>query len=202
MKRYLIISTLFTLFVLMSCRQIKSPGANKTTKQSALVSLPTIKPILVDYKSDRYKVSLGENYKISDKIIGWHWAAMADDDGNIDSTGKDAFMNIQEPLIHFNGAEYLPAIHIKTDKNLITSFTCSILFDLGESPSSSAKFLNLMSKDIKKLEIDSIRENIIKNGIFERGTKNYVEIFKLTKANEFLNDEFEYTIKIRAQNGM
>jgi len=149
------------------------------------------KKILVDYKSDTYGISLGEDYKISKKIIDWRY----DWESGIDSI----FMFSGEPLINYNG-EWLPALSIKTDKNIIVSFTCSILCHLEETENSIEGFLNLIGKDIKKLQIDTVKQSIISNGTFETETENHIETYKLTKKAERLTyDLFEYTLKRKQQ---
>jgi hypothetical protein len=105
-------------------------------------------------------------------------------------------MSLDEPLVKHNNIEWLPSLHIETDKNFITSFTCSILFDLEDSSNATEKFLNLISKDIKKLEVDSIFNSIKTNGIYETRSNKFIETCKLTKGRELEYDKFEYTIKL------
>ena len=186
--------------ILISCGQTEQksrivPSENEIPKRTST------KLTLVDYKTDTLKISIGDSYKVSDKIIDWHWAALADTDDKIDSTGKDAFLYLGEPLIKFNNGEWLPSLHIETDKNLITSFTCSVLFSLEDTPTSVDDFLKLLSKDIKQLKNDKIVKSLKEHGFYETTKNDCLETFKLTKAKELENDRFEYVIKARQKNG-
>jgi hypothetical protein len=184
--------------ILVSCSQTEQKNeieTNETMNQSAAILT------LVDYKSDTFKISIGENYKITDNVIDWRWAALADPDDKVDSTGIDTFQYLGESLIKYNNGEWLPSLHIETNKNLITSFTCSVLFSLEDKSGSVDDFLKLLSKDIKQLKNDNIVSSIKKNGFYETTKNDCVETFKLTKARELENDIFEYTIKARQKNG-
>jgi hypothetical protein len=57
------INTVFILAILTSCGQEKQ-AENEAGKQKTVIQAPKTKPIPVDYKSDTYKISLGDNYKI------------------------------------------------------------------------------------------------------------------------------------------
>ncbi|MGE0638444.1 MAG: hypothetical protein AB7G44_03740 [Bacteroidia bacterium] len=197
MTQLLLISTIFTLTVLTSCGQTDKQPTNETGRQKTAGPTPTIEPILVDYKSDTYKISIGDNYKTSDKIIDWHWAAMDDEDGKIDSTGKDAFLYLGEPLINYNDGEWLPSLHITTDRNIITSFTCSVLFDLQDNPTAIDNFLRLLSNDIKQLKNDDIVKSLQTKGYYEVINTDHVVTFKLTQGKKYENDRFAYTITTR-----
>jgi len=151
--------------------------------------------LLVDYKNDIYKIYIGENYKISDKIVDWDWAVLNDPDDKIDSTGIDAFLFLGEPLLKYNDAEWLPALYIETDKNLIKQFSCSILFELAETENAEINFLRLLSQDINQLQNDSLTKALIEDGIYEKVTQDFVETFKLIKGKELEYDKFEYTVK-------
>ena len=154
------------------------------------------KPIIVDYKSDIYAISIGENYKKSDKIINWRWDAEGDPDRKIDSTGIDTFLYLGEPLIKYNGSEYLPALFIKTDRNIIKSFKCSMLFDLKNDENASNEFLTLISQKIKKLKSDSIKELLTQKGKIEIIKRNITETYKLTKHKGMTNHSFEYKVSL------
>lgn len=167
-----------------------SESERKSEVSSALV----IKPILVDYKSDTYKISVGDNYKISDKIIDWSWAYLDDRDDKIDSTGRDSFMSLGEPLIQYNNNDYLPSLHITADKNIITSFTCSMLFDLEDNPKAKEIFLSILSKDIKLLQNDSIVKAISTTGEYKLIQPDYIISYKLTQGENYDYDRFEYRI--------
>ena len=169
--------------------------SNETINRAAAKLTP------VDYKSDTLKILINNNYKATDSIIDWQWATLADPDDKIDSTGIDAFLYLGESLIKYNNGEWLPALHIKTDKNIITSFTCSILFTLEDKPTSVDDFLKLLSIDIKQLKNDNIFSSIKNNGFYETTKNDCIETFKLTKAKELENDRFEYTIKARQKKG-
>jgi len=197
LTQFLIIRTIFTLAVLTSYGQTDLQTVDETGRQKTVSLTPTIKPILVDYKSDTYKISIGDNYKISDKIIDWTWAALADDDGNIDSTGKDAFLYIGEPLINYNDGKWLPALYIETDKNIITSFTCSVVIDLQDNSSAIDNFLRLLSNDIEQLKNDDIIKSLKTKGSYEVSKTEYIEIFKLTEGKKYEYDRFAYTISIK-----
>ena len=190
-------SFLFLLVTLTACGQTEKQTVNETGGQKTFSQTPKIKPILIDYKSDTYKISLGDNYKTSEKIIDWHWAELEDNDGNIDSTGKDAFLYLGEPLINYNDGEWLPSLHITTDKNIITSFTCSVLFDLQDNPSAIDNFLKLLSNDIKQLRNDALVASLQTKGNYEIINTDYVATFSLKKGSKYENDLFEYTITAR-----
>ena len=195
MKKAIRILTFWSLSVILnSCiqtEQRRKIAIYETTKPSATILTS------VDYKIDTYKISIGENYRQTEGFIDWRWAALNDPDDKIDSTGIDAFLYLGEPLIKFNNGEWLPSLHIETNKNLITSFTCSILFSFEDKSSSVGDFLKLLSKDIKQLGNDNIVDAIKKNGYYETTKNDCVENFKLTKAKGLENDRFDYTIKIR-----
>lgn len=125
---------------------------------------------------------------------------MNDEDGFIDSNGFDAFKSLGEKTLEFENVEILPCLDILCYKNRIIEFECSILFTMGNTHQSEMNFLRLISNDISRLKIDSVRNSIIKRGVYEIGTKNYIEIYKLTKRHEHGHDKFEYTIKLR-KNG-
>jgi hypothetical protein len=190
-------SFLFLIVTLTACGQTEKQKVNETGGQKTFSQAPKINPILIDYKSDTYKISLGDNYKKSDKIIDWHWAELEDDDGHIDSTGKDAFLYLGEPLINYNDGEWLPSLHITTDKNIITSFTCSVLFDLQDNPSAVDNFLKLLSNDIKQLRNDALVTSLRTKGNYEIINTDYVATFSLKKGSKYENDLFEYTITAR-----
>ncbi|MDY3354476.1 hypothetical protein PG661_10630 [Riemerella anatipestifer] len=160
-----------------------------------------MKPKLIDYKNDTYKIFLGDNYKRSALIIDWRWAAEADIDRKIDSIGKDAFMFLGEPLIKYNEGEWLPSLVIETDNNIITSFTCSVLFKLADTTNAETTFLKILSKDIKQLQNNDVIKTLTQQGVYEVKTQDIIEVFKLTKAKEYEYDMFEYTIKSRQKNG-
>lgn len=193
------ILTIFSLSVIsISCSQANQKDKianNEAMGQSASILT------LVDYKSDTYKISIGENYKVTDNVIDWGWAALADPDDKVDSTGIDAFLYLGEPLIKFNNNEWLQSLHIETDKNLITSFTCSVLFSQEGESSSVDDFLKLLSKDIKQLKKDNIISSIKTNGIYETTKNDCIETFKLTQPKKLENEKFEYTIKALQKNG-
>lgn len=185
------------LIVLASCGQAEKRTENKIIVNESDIQKPRIKPTLVDYKSDTYKIFIGDNYTTSDKIIDWHWAALNDNDNKVDSTGKDAFLFLGEPLIKYYGSEYLPSLHITTDKNIITSFTCSVLFDLEDTSSAIEDFLELLSKDIKQLKNKEIVAAILTKGKYELTDEKCVStiVLKIGKGNE--HDVFNYTVTAR-----
>jgi hypothetical protein len=158
--------------------------------------------VLADYKSDTYRIALGDNYKVSSKTIDWRWAALNDPDGSIDSTGINSFLYLGEPLIEYNQQTLLPALFIETNKSLITEFVCSISFSLEDKKNAIADFLSLISKDFKKLQVDSIKNIIAQNGSYEIITESYIETYELTKkSKESVYDNFKYTIRINDKNG-
>lgn len=174
--------------MLISCRQ--SEKKNETQKTNVQ------KNLLIDYKSESYKIHLGDNYKLSDKNIGWKWDAESDENGVLDSTGKDEFMHLGEPLIKYNNGEWLPAMFIATDENNITSFTCSVLFFLHETPSAKADFLKIMAKDIKQLQNEEPAKSLINKGVYKISKQDYSEVFTLTENKGNGYDKFEYTVKL------
>jgi hypothetical protein len=178
---------------------------NKITKQKELElanPLDLESKYLVDYKSETYKIFIGENYKLSDQIIDWQWAYLNDPDDKIDSSGKDEFLFLGEPLLKYNKGEWLPSLHIKTNKNIITSFLCSILFDItGKGKKETMIFLKLLSNDIKQLKQKKVINSIVEYGVYEKATQNYIETFKLTKAKGNEDDRFEYSVKLKLKNG-
>lgn len=191
---------LFLLLTLMNCKRKKQNDEYKNIEINKIVSTSIIQPRLVDYKSETYNISIGENYKISDALINWHWSAMNDPDDKVDSTGKDAFLFLGEPLINYNEGDWLPSLHIETEKNIITSFMCSILFELADSIDAEISFLNLISSDIKNLQNNEILKSLIDKGFYEKKTHDYIENFRFIKAKEYEYDRFEYTIKQRKIN--
>jgi hypothetical protein len=193
LKNLIILLTL--ILTLSSCQENQKKADLENDSQTKNDSTELQKKFLVDYKIDTYKIYIGESYKISDNIIDWHWAALNDPDDKIDSTGKDAFLFLGEPLLKYNDDEYLPSLHIETDKNLIKKFSCSILFNLANTENAKIQFLRLLSKNIKQLKNDSLTKTLIENGSYEKETKDFIEIFRLTKGKELEYDKFEYTVK-------
>lgn len=189
MTKLFLIRTIFILSILASCRQTDNRATYKTSEQN----ISSTKQKLIDYKSNTYKISLGENYNKSNLIIDWSRGSEAD----IDSTGKDAFIFLGEPLIKYNEGEWLPSLHIETDNNVITSFKCSVLFNLADTTNAETTFLKILSKDIKQLENNEVIKTLIKHGFYEIKTQESSEIFKLTKGKEYDYDKFEYTVKTR-----
>jgi len=190
--------TLLSLaMILFSCAET----GKKNDELSGVEANEPKQKLLVDYKKDIYKISIGDNYKTSDKIIDWHWASEEDDDRIIDSTGRDAFMYLGEPLIKYNNSEWLPALHIETDKNIITSFTCSVLFNLTDSTNAQTMFLRILSKDVKQLENDEVIKSLIEKGIYKKKSQDYIETFTLMKGKGYEYDSFKYTVKPRQKNG-
>lgn len=188
--------TLLTLILtITSCQETQKKTSFENDSRTKSDSTELQQTLLVDYKSDTYKIYIGESYKISDKIIDWRWAALNDPDDKIDSTGIDAFLFLSEPLIKYNDGEWLPALHIETDKNSIKKFSCSILFDLAETENAEIIFLRLLSQDINQLQNDSLIKALINDGIYKKVTQDFIETFELTKGKELEYDKFEYTVK-------
>jgi hypothetical protein len=192
-----LIMTIFILSFLTTYGQKEQQTTIEKSGHKSVCFAPPIKPVLVDYKCDTYKISLGENYKVSDKIIDWNWAVLDDVDGNLDSTGQDAFLYLGEPLIIYNDDDWLPSLHITTEKNIITSFTCSVVFDLQDDSLAIVNFLRLLSKDIKQLNNDDIVKSLQKKGFYEEKSTDYAVAFKLKKGKKYENDSFTYTITAR-----
>jgi hypothetical protein len=190
-----ILTTLLLIMTFFSCQETGNKSEPGNTNKENIKSPKLTPKFLIDYKSDTYKIFIGDNYNSSDKIIDWGWAAMNDPDDKIDSTGIDAFLFLGEPLLKYNDGEWLPALHIETDKNLIKQFSCSILFDLAETENAEIKFLRLLSQDIYQLQNDSLTKALIEDGIYEKVTQNFIETFKLIKGKELEYDKFEYTVK-------
>lgn len=193
MNRFLYIGTFFMLVIFSACLQhSKKEIVELANHNTGSVSEPG--PSVVDYKADTYKISIGESYKISGKMIDWFWGAPADWDHKIDSTGKDVFRYHDRPLIKYKSGEYLRGLWIETDKNLITLFTCTVIFDMDDAPESVDEFLQLMSKDIRQLKNEKICESLKKTGHFQQIRGDYVEIFTLEKG-DYDYARFEYTMK-------
>jgi hypothetical protein len=182
---------------LTSCLQTENRAINETEKQKNVDFSTTIETKLVDYKSDTYKILIGGNFKKSDLIIDWRWAAEADIDSKIDSTGQDAFMFLGEPLIMYNKGEWLPFLQLETDKNVITSFTCALLFNLADTTNAEITFLGILSKDINQLKNNEVINALAKIGVYEIKTEKIIEVFRLIKGKEYEYDKFEYTVKLR-----
>lgn len=146
--------------------------------------------MLVNYKSDTYGILLGDNYKTGNQTVDWQY----DHESGHDSS----FMFLCEPLIHYNNMECLPALHIKTGNGIIIQFSCSILFLLEDREDSIEDFLNIIGKDMKQLQTDTVKKRIISDGIFETQSKNHIETYTLTKKHERdgTYDCFEYIAKI------
>lgn len=145
--------------------------------------------IWVDYKSDTYGIMLGDHKRGSQTVIDWQYDPNSEPDS--------VFMSLGEPLIHYNRMEWLPALRIKTDNGMIVSFSCSISFFLEEKEDSVEDFLNIIGRDIKQLQIDSIRQHIILDGIAVIQSENHMATYKLIKRNECgsVYDQFTYMIK-------
>jgi hypothetical protein len=189
------IAIFILLLALSSCSQKNSVvHGGKNLQTTTRRATPTIKSMLVDYKSDSYKIAIGENYHVSNKVIEWNWSYLEDDDEHIDSLGKDAFLYTGEPLIRYNDEDYLPTLHIETDNNIITAFTCNVVFDLEDSSTAIDHFLQLLSNDIKKLKNTALIQSIKSKGHYEITTADYVEMYELKKFNDY-NHIFTYSIK-------
>jgi hypothetical protein len=152
------------------------------------------KSIIVDYKSDSYRIALGEHYGISDNIVDWGWAGLNDEDNVIDSTGKDSYLSLGEPLLKFNGRESLPALFIETDKNIIISFTMSMLFDLEDYPNQIDAFLKILSNDVARLRDGELVESLKRGGSYQIDSPGCVEIYELKQNMDIGYDRFSYTI--------
>lgn len=152
---------------------------------------------IVDYKSDKYHIALGENYKTTEKLINWTWASEEDLDGRIDSTESDAFLSLDETLVQYNNQDWLPALFIQTYKNRITSFTCSILFELADSANAEIAFLQLLSHDIERLKNKDVLTALSQKGVYEIQNENVIEELKLTKGQDLHLDKFEYNMRQR-----
>ena len=186
----------FTLILtITSCQETQKKKSFENDCRTKRDSTELQQMLLVDYRSDTYKIYVGESYKKSNKIIDWHWAAMNDPDDKIDSTGIDAFLFLGEPLIKYNDGDWLPTLHIETDRNSIKEFSCSILFDLAETGNAEINFLRLLSQDINQLQNDSLIKAMINDGIYKKVTQDFIETFELTKCKELEYDKFEYTVK-------
>ena len=183
------------MMTFFSCQETGRKRELRNDKKEEIKPSKLTQKFLIDYKSETYKIFIGDNYKSSDKTIDWGWAAMNDPDDKIDSTGIDAFLFLGEPLIKYNVGEWLPALQIETDKNLIKKFSCSILFDLAETENAEINFLRLLSQDINQLQNDSLIKALINDGIYEKVTQDFIETFELTKGKELEYDKFEYTVK-------
>jgi hypothetical protein len=195
LTKLFLIRTFFHITVLTSCgQQAKEINIDSEVPKN-VDSFLSITPKLIDYKSDTYKISLGDNFTRSCLIIDWHWAAEADIDGIPDSLGKDSYMFLGEPLIKYNDGECLPSLHIETDRNIITSFTCSVLFNLADTSNAETEFLSILSKDIKQLQNAEIIKSLTEQGVYEIKTQEFIEAFKLTRGKEYEYDKFEYVVK-------
>jgi hypothetical protein len=152
---------------------------------------------IVDYKSNSYQIALDENYKTTEKLKNWTWASEEDPDGRIDSTGSDAFLFLGEPLMQYNNQDWLPVLFIQTYNNRITSFTCSILFELADSTNAEMAFLQLLSHDIERLKNKDVLTALSQKGVYQIQNQNVIEELKLTKGQDLHLDKFEYTVRQR-----
>ena len=194
MKEHLMLRLIIVLTVLASCGETERMKVKEGEEQKNLGQKPLIEPCLIDYKSDIYKISIGEHYKKGYEKINWRWDGMADDDGSPDSTGRDAFLYLSEPRINYNGSECLPSLHISTDHNIITSFSCSVLFELDDVMNSDVSFLKILSKDIKRLRDKKVVDQLIKEGRYEIKTEKVIEVFQFTRGKDLDYDSFTYSI--------
>ncbi|SIS38163.1 hypothetical protein SAMN05421768_10668 [Chryseobacterium joostei] len=148
---------------------------------------------LVDYKRDQYQIRIGENYKNSK--IDWRWNAMSDEDGHISPKGKDAFMYLGEPVIKYNDNEWLVALYITTEKEIITSVICSVVFALDtEKQNAKADFLKLLNKDITQLQNPTIVKALVTKGIYKTSEDSFTSVFSLTKQDRSEYSTFEYKV--------
>ncbi|HTO15434.1 MAG TPA: hypothetical protein VLZ83_06670, partial [Edaphocola sp.] len=190
-----ILTTLLLMMTFFSCQETGNKREFWNDNKEDIKSSKLTQKFLIDYKSETYKIFIGDNYKSSDKTIDWSWTAFNDPDDKLDSTGIDAFLFLGEPLLKYNDDDWLPTLHIETDKNLIKKFSCSILFDLDETENAEINFLKLLSQDINQLQNDSLTKSLIVDHIYEKVTHDFIETFRLTKGKEFEYDKFEYTVK-------
>lgn len=180
--------------VLGSCLQTEKESKKYTSDQKFETTTEPLKIIQSDFKKDQQYISIGENYHVTAHFIAWQWAALADDDNKIDSTGIDCFMYLGEPSIEYNNSSYRPALFIETESNIISSFTYSILFDLEDLPDSEENFLLMISESIQKLKTDSVRSQLIATGKFEVQADHYYEIYELKITEDSGFDRFVYRI--------
>lgn len=192
-----ILTILLLVLTLTSCSEERQKYEKKSAKPNEVKSADLRHKLLVDYKKDTYKISVGDSFKASGKTIDWRWAALSDSDDKLDSTGKDSFLFLGEPLIKYNNGEWLPKLQIETDKNIITSFTCSILFDLADTTNAETTFLSILSKDIKQLQKNEVIKSLTDKGIYEVKTQGFSEAFRLTKGKGYAYDRFDYSVKRR-----
>lgn len=183
-------------FLLIHCAQQESPHALKRLPVHPSRPIPPEEnPHLVDYKSDVYRIAVGENFRISAKKIAWNWAAMADRDGVLDSTGLDNYVYFGEPLISFNDNSWLPVLHIETRENQIVSFTCSMLFDMPEDPAALDDLFKELGKSISLLNNEFVIHCLKTNGEFATPSGACLHSIKLWLAGRAEYSRFEYTMK-------
>lgn len=198
-KRNLLYCFLSFALLAMGCRQAAAPDASPHGVRDAAAPQDTLassngKTVLVDYKSDTYKIAIGESYTISDQKIDWHWDHMADEGYPIDSTGQDAFLSTGEPLFRFKDGEFLPALFISTDRNIITKFSCEMLVDGIETSADAAGFLELMARDIQCLRQMEVSQALLKQGTYTRMREGCVETLELLRGDSTDFDHFSYSI--------
>lgn len=149
----------------------------------------------VDYKSKEYKISLGDSYTASDRIVNWSWAALDDPDGVPNPAGSDSYISLGEPLIKYNCGQWLPSLFIRTDNGIITSFTCSVLFRMKEEPSGIDDFFDILGESISRLTDTEVREVLKESGYYEMTVTGFMETFILTPSEGEAYDRFEYTVQ-------
>ncbi|MFK8044787.1 MAG: hypothetical protein AB8B72_04790 [Crocinitomicaceae bacterium] len=197
-RQFLIYLVAVWCVLILSCSGNQEDNYGNEADKINLIRDVEIPRYVVDYKTETYNIALGETYKVSDKLIDWRWSGEIDPDDTVDSTGIDTFHSLSEPLISYDAAEWLPALHIQTSKNVITSFSCSILFSLSERDSLGDEFLRILDHHFTRLQNDTIVNLIISEGLYTvQQSERIAETYQLIKANGNGYDVFEYHAKIK-----
>lgn len=114
------------LQLLSSCNLATHKNAVMGTNK--IISIETTdSDSLVDYKSNKYKLFIGQSLDSMNKIIELRHDFMTDD-GKINDSGITHYMNIGEDLVNIDNTDCLPALFFTIDKEKLIEFKCSILF--------------------------------------------------------------------------
>jgi len=152
-------------------------------------------PVPIDYKVNKYGLMIGHTFNSINTPIDWTWAAEVDIDGKIDSTGMDSYMYLGEPLIRINGTDCLPALFIETKKDLITEFSCSILFWTENYSSSVEEVIKIIKTDIGLLNDSAVIKSLTDNSKYQREIENCIESIEISFDKKTGSGTFIYKIK-------
>lgn len=187
----ILIISLILLVILSSCNENSTKSHSELNTSEREVSLV---PIRYDYENLKLELNSSISDSVSDEF--WRWDYMNSDNGGPDSTGVDYYMNYDQASFFFNGEETLPALYIKTNRNIIIQFSATIIFNLPDHTPKSINSLldSLITFDL--LQDPKVRQSIIDCGSYKNINSDFKETIELLiSEEEYGYDRITYSIK-------